>query len=244
MNRIALCSALLAATLFAGAQIDLKNTINNAASQVKSSTGNGSGLSTDDVVKGLKDALTVGTNNSSSSASKADGFFKNPKIMIPFPPEAIKVKNTCDKLGMKSQDDKFVETLNHGAEEAAKSAAPIFLNAITSMSIEDGFAILKGCDTAATTYLKSKTASALLDAFKPVVHNALIKVDVTKYWTPLITTYNKDPFAKKVNPDLDAYVTQKAIDGLFLLIAIEERKIRKDPAAQVTDILKKVFGGL
>jgi hypothetical protein len=222
------------------AQLDLNKALNSATSNLKDGS---SGLSTDDVVKGLKDALSIGTNNSSSSASKTDGFFKNPEIMIPFPEEAISVKNTVDKLGMKAQDDKFVETLNHGAEEATKNAAPVFLNAITNMSIEDGFKILKGADNAATMYLKSKTSDQLFAAFKPIVHNALLKVDVTKYWTPLITAYNKIPFSKKQNPDLDAYVTQKAIDGLFLLIADQEKKIRKDPAAQVTDILKKVFGG-
>lgn len=198
-------------------------------------------LTNDEVIRGLKEALSVGTNNSSGLVSKVDGYYKNPKVMIPFPQEAIDVKNTIDKLGLKSQTDKFVETLNRGAEEAAKSAAPIFLNAITNMSIGDGFAILNGKDTAATSYLKGKTSAELTAAFLPKVKDALKKVNVTKYWNPIITKYNKIPGVKKQNPDLDNYVTQRAMQGLFLLISEEEAKIRKDPAARVSDILKKVF---
>jgi hypothetical protein len=133
-------------------------------------------------------------------------------------------------------------TLNRAAEEAAKDAAPIFLKAITSMSIGDGFSILKGGDNAATTYLKDKTNAELMEKFKPVVANALQKVQITKYWNPLMTKYNSLPMTSKVNPNLEDYVTKKAIEGLFKLVADEELKIRKDPGARVTDILKKVFG--
>ena len=178
----------------------------------------------------------------SAAAAKVDGYYKNPKITIPFPPEAVEVKNTLDKLGMQEQTQKFVETLNRGAEEAAKKAAPIFIDAITKMSIGDGFTILNGKDTAATSYLKGRTSAQLMETFRPIIKEALQKVEVTKYWTPLITAYDKVPFVKKQNPDLEAYVTQKAMEGLFLLIAEEEMKIRKDPAARVSDILKKVFG--
>lgn len=201
-------------------------------------------LSNDEVVQGLKEALTVGTNNSTASASKEDGFYKNAAIFIPFPPEAMKVKQTADGLGMQSQTDKFVMTLNRAAEEAAKNAAPIFIKAITNMSITDGFEILKGTDTAATHYLKNKTSADLRLQFLPVVQDAINKVELTKYWTPLIDEYNKIPFVEKQNPDLTAYVTERAMQGLFKLIADEELKIRKDPAARVTDILKKVFGNI
>lgn len=219
------------------AQINLdkiKNTVTG--------TGSGNNLSNDEVIKGLREALTVGTNNATAAVSKTDGFFKNPSIKIPFPEDAVKVKNTCENLGMKPQVDKFVLTLNRAAEEASKEAAPIFINAIKSMTISDGYSILKGADNAATKYLQDKTGAELKQKFKPIVQNALKKVEITKYWTPLITAYNKTPGAQKINPDLDEYVTNKALEGLFKMVAQEELKIRKDPAARVTDLLKKVFG--
>lgn len=227
--------SIVAANTYAQINIDkIKNTVSNS--------GSGNNLTNDEVIKGLREALTVGTNNATSVVSKTDGFFKNPSIKIPFPEDAIKVKNTCENLGMKPQVDKFVLTLNRAAEEASKEAAPIFINAIKSMSINDGFSILKGADNAATKYLQDKTNAELKQKFKPIVQNALKKVEITKYWTPLITTYNKTPGAQKMNPDLEDYVTVKALEGLFKMVAQEELKIRKDPAARISDILKKVFG--
>ena len=199
-------------------------------------------LTNDEVIKGLKEALNVGTNNSTSSTSKMDGFYKNPLIFIPFPAEAEKVKNTVVNLGMQKQVDDFVMTLNRAAEEASKEAAPVFLDAITSMSIADGFSILKGADNAATEYLKNKTSSDLTTKFSPIIKRAIDKVEVTKYWNPLISTYNKIPGVEKQNPNLEQYVTIKALEGLFKLIAGEEKKIRTDPIARINDILKKVFG--
>ena len=143
---------------------------------------------------------------------------------------------------MKKQVDEFVMTLNRAAETAAKEATPIFVDAIKSMSISDGFAILKGNDNAATQYLRDKTSAQLKVKFNPIVKNAISKVEVTKYWNPLINTYNKIPFIEKQNPDLEDYVTTKAMEGLFLMIEKEEAKIRKDPLARVSDILKRVFG--
>ena len=208
---------------------------------VVSGSGSSTNLTNDEVIKGLREALTVSTNNATNVVSKTDGFFKNPSIKIPFPEDAIKVKNTCENLGMKPQVDKFVLTLNRAAEEASKEAAPIFINAIKSMSISDGFSILRGADNAATKYLQDKTNAELKQKFKPIVQNALKKVEITKYWNPLITTYNKMYGAKKINQDLAEYVTLKALDGLFKIVAQEELKIRKDPAARVSDLLKKVF---
>lgn len=208
----------------------------------KATTSDSNPLTNTEVIKGLREALTVGTNNSTSLTSKLDGYYKNPAIFIPFPPEAIKVKEKVEALGMKKQVDEFVITLNRAAETASKEAAPIFINAITSMSISDGFAILKGNDNAATMYLKDKTSSQLKVKFNPVVKNSIGKVKVTQYWNPVINTYNKIPFIEKQNPDLEDYITTKAIDGLFLMIEKEERKIRKDPMARVSEILKKVFG--
>jgi hypothetical protein len=199
-------------------------------------------LSNEEVIKGLKEALTVGTNSSTLSASKVDGYLKNPALFIPFPPEAQKMRQKLIDLGMQGKVNEFETSLNRAAEEATKKAAPIFINAITNMSIQDGFTILKGGDTAATNYLRNKTYNSLFETFKPTVKEAIQKVEVTKYWNPLVTAYNKIPLVEKFNPDLDSYVTHLATQGLFKLVKEEEAKIRKDPMARVNDILKRVFG--
>jgi hypothetical protein len=204
-------------------------------------------LTNDEVIKGLKEALTVGIKNSVDSSSVLDGFLKNPAIRLPFPPDAIKVKEKAINLGMQGQVDKFETTLNRAAEEAVKEALPIFKNAIINMSIQDGFAILKGGNGAATKFLKDKTSDSLAVAFLPKVKNATSKVQLTSYWNPIITKYNAAVTlsgGEKINPDIDAYVTQLAIQGLFKLVEKEENKIRKDPGARVTDILMKVFSSI
>lgn len=226
---------------------ELEKTLNTANTVLGSSGTPEKKLTNDEVIRGLREALSVGTNNSSSAASKVDGFYKNPILFIPFPPDAIKVKEKVEQLGMKDKVDKFVETMNRGAEESCKEAAPIFLNAITNMSIGDGFNILNGPENAATKYLEEKTSTELYNTFKPKVQNALKTVKLTEYWNPLITKYNQVTAltgGDKVNPDLDDYVTKGAMKGIFTLIADEEKKIRKDPMARVSDILKTVFGSL
>ncbi|MBN8702653.1 MAG: DUF4197 domain-containing protein [Bacteroidetes bacterium] len=227
---------VLFSTIVVNGQINVNSVINTITGS------NGASLTNDEVVKGLKEALTVGTNNSTAKASKLDGFYKNTAIKIPFPPEVKQVDQTLRNLGMNKQVDQFVMTLNRAAEEAAKDAAPIFIAAVTQMSIMDGISILKGGDNAATQYLQQATMAQLKAQFKPKVAAALKKVHVTKYWNPLAKKYNKLPMVQKINPDLESYVTDRAIQGLFKLVAEEELKIRKDPAARVTDILKKVFG--
>ncbi len=238
---------LIASTITSCSSQTLKSVVDAATAVEKTLNSSTSGvkpLSNDEVINGLKEALTVGTNNSTASASKLDGFYKNAALFIPFPPEAIKVKNTLDELGLQSQTDKFVMTLNRAAEEAAKNAAPVFIDAIKGMNITDGFAILRGGDSAATHYLKSKTTNELTQKFTPIVQAAINKVELTKYWSPLISEYDKIPFVQKQNPDLTAYVTNRAMLGLFKLVAAEELKIRKDPVARVSDILKRVFGSM
>jgi len=202
----------------------------------------GTGLTNDDVIKGLKEALNVGVNKSTSIASKLNGYYKNPKIFIPWPADAVKVEKKLRELGFGKKVDEFTMTLNRAAEEAAKEAAPIFVSAIKGITIQDGMSILKGTETAATSYLKGKTESQLQNSFSPIVQRALQKTNATKYWSELVTIYNKLPTVQKINPNLNAYATDKAIDGLFVLVGDEETKIRKDPAARVSDILKKVFG--
>lgn len=213
---------------------------NGLLSKVKS--GNSSSLSNDDIIAGLKEALTVGAQNSSTKLSAVDGFFKDAAIKILMPPEAQKVENTLRSAGMGDMVDKAILSMNRAAEEASKSAAPIFVNAIKGMTVQDGLSILKGSDSAATVYLKGRTWDDLSKAFRPVIDDALQKTDATKYWKDVFETYNKMPFVKKVNTDLPGYVTGRALSGLFYQVALEEQKIRQDPAARVTDILKKVFG--
>ncbi|MBN2728100.1 MAG: DUF4197 domain-containing protein [Bacteroidales bacterium] len=198
-------------------------------------------LSESDIVAGLKEALNVGTNNSVSFLGKTDGFLKNPSFKIPFPEEAQKVETKLRELGMHELVDNFIVSINRGAEQAVSKAAPIFVDAITSMTFEDAKNILKGEDNAATNYFKSKTSGALFNLFKPVIQTALDQVNATKYWSDITSTYNKIPFVTKVETDLAKYVTDKAMGALFTKIADEEKKIRTDPAARVSEILKKVF---
>ncbi len=193
------------------------------------------------IASGLKEALTIGAQNASGRLSTPNGFFANAMLKILMPPEAQKVESTLRNLGMGSVVDKAVLAMNRGAEEAAKSAAPIFVNAIRQMSITDAIGILRGGDFAATNYFKQKTTAALTTAFSPVISSALKKVDATKYWADVFNVYNR--FSKTpVNTDLTAYVTERAISGIFNEVGLEEQKIRKDPAARVTELLKTVFG--
>lgn len=199
------------------------------------------GLSNADIVSGLKEALSVGAQQSANQLSSLDGFFKNAAIKILLPEEAQKVEKTLRDVGLGSLVDKAVLSVNRAAEDAAKSAAPIFINAVKTMSIQDALGILKGGDFAATNYLKQKTTAELTAAFKPVIEQSLSKVGATKYWSDVFTNYNR--FAtNKINPDLSSFVTGKAMDGIFYEVGLEEQKIRKDPVARTTEILKKVFG--
>ena len=201
-----------------------------------------SNLSNDDIISGLKDALRVGTDSSSKRLSKLDGFFGDAAIKILMPEEAKKVERTLRNFGMGSMVDKAILSMNRAAEDAASGVGTIFWDAIKSMSIKDGLQILRGGDFAATDYLKSVTTKELTEKFRPVIEKALVKADATKYWKDVFTNYNRFS-PSQVNTDLTVYVTERALSGLFYNISLEEQKIRKDPAAQVTDILKKVFGG-
>ena len=217
--------------------------LNNLKKKVTGSSS-GSSLSSDDIVNGLKQALTLGAQKSADKLSAADGFFKDAVVKILLPPQAQNAEKTLRNLGMGQLVDNAILSMNRAAEDASKSAAPIFVNAIKGMSVQDGLGILRGADTAATGYLRKSTSPQLTTAFHPVIDSSLQKTGATKYWKDVFETYNKLPTTfKKVNPDLSAYVTQKAMDGIFYYVAQEEKQIRKDPAAQVTDLLKKVFGG-
>lgn len=205
------------------------------------SASNKDTLSSNTIASGLKEALQVGTQRGVAKLSAADGFFKDAAIKILMPPEAQKVEQKLRALGLGKQVDNAILSMNRAAEDASKSAAPIFINAIKQMTIRDATGILTGGDFAATDYLKSKTSSNLTEAFRPVIEQSLAKVNATKYWSTVFTTYNTFS-TQKVNTDLSAYVTDKAMSGIFHEVALQEQKIRKDPAAQTTVLLKKVFG--
>ena len=220
--------------------------LEDAANKFPTSTSTPA-LSNGEVVSGLKEALQIGIKNSVNLTSVTDGFFKNSAIKLPFPEDAIKVKQKAIDLGMGSQVEKFELTLNRAAEDATKAALPIFADEITNMTIQDGFKILNGGDGAATKYLRDNTTAKLTAAFAPKVAESINKVKLTEYWNPIITKYNSVMAitgGQKMNPDLNAYVTERAITGLFKLVEQEENKIRKDPMARVTDILVKVFGSI
>ena len=202
----------------------------------------GKGLSSDDISAGLKDALNHGIQKATQQLSAVDGFFKDAAVKILFPPEAAKMEKALRSAGFGPQVDKAVLDINRAAEDAAKSAAPIFLDAIKNMSVSDGINILRGPDTAATGYLRKSTTIQLTAAFLPVIKSSLDKVGATNSWKTVVDLYNKIPFHSKVNSDLPAYTTGKALDGVFYYVAVEEKSIRKNPAAQADDLLKKVFG--
>lgn len=206
------------------------------------SGASGSSLSSNQIAEGLKQALQIGISKGSDQASAVDGYYKNALIKILMPPEAQKLETTLRKVGLGKQVDQFILSLNRSAEDAAKKAKPIFLSALTSMSIQDALGILRGGDNAATQYLKRTTNAQLMAAFTPVIDSTLQKNNATRYYSELVQTYNKIPLVtKKVDPNLTNYATTKAIDGIFTLVGQEEKRIRENPAARVTDLLKKVF---
>ncbi|MCH6236578.1 DUF4197 domain-containing protein [Cognataquiflexum rubidum] len=199
-------------------------------------------LSQDEVAAGLKEALEQGIVKGTDLASKTDGYFKNELIKIMLPEDAQKVEKTLRNMGLGSEVDRALLAINRGAESAAIEAKPIFVNAIKQMNIQDALGILKGEPTAATDFLKRTTNAQLVELFKPKIQASLDEVGATKYYGDLANSYNKIPLTKqKVNPDLNAYVTQKAIDGLFVLIAEEEKNIRENPLGRTSDLMKKVF---
>ncbi|MEO7463650.1 MAG: DUF4197 domain-containing protein [Ferruginibacter sp.] len=200
----------------------------------------GGGLSKDEIVSGLKEALKVATDSSTSVLHKADGFFASEAVKILMPEEAKKAEKTLRGMGMSPLVDKAILSMNRAAEDAAGGVTSIFRDAITHMSISDGLNILKGNNDAATVFLRNTTTAQLTEKMRPVIEAALQKANATAYWKDVFTQYNRFSM-QKVNPDLTAYVTERTLEGLFYFIAQEEKNIRKNPAARVNDILKKVF---
>ena len=199
------------------------------------------GISQLDIANGLKEALDNGIDKQVSKLTASDGFYKNEMVKILLPEELQKVDKGLRDIGMSSLADEGLKVLNRAAEDAVKEATPIFVSAVKNMSFTDAKNILMGNNTAATTYLQSSTSSALYTKFNPVIKNSFSKVGADKVWTNIITKYNSLPFVTKVNPDLTDYTTNKAMEGVFKMIAVEEQNIRTNLSARSSDLLKRVF---
>jgi hypothetical protein len=215
-------------------------------SKVFSQTGSvlGAGVSNEEAGNGIKEALAQGLAKSVLQLNTTDGFFKDAFYKVLLPPDAKKIENTLRSVGFGSMVDKAILQINRGAEDAAGYAKPIFVDAIKSMTLNDAIGLIRNGDTSATHFFREKTTSKLMAAFGPVIQASLDKVEATKYYSDMVTKYNNFPTTfKKINPDLKGYVTEKATNALFDLIAKEELNIRNNFAARTTDLLKKVFGG-
>jgi hypothetical protein len=220
----------------------IKGVLKQAEEKVTSVSGQNNPLSEEEVGNGLKEALTIGIEKGVGRVSKPDGFFKDMAIKILMPDEAKQVEQKLRNMGQGKLVDDAIESMNRAAEDAANGAKDIFVSAIKQMTITDAMTILKGDKDAATSYLNKTTRQSLFERFQPVIKTSLDKVGATKHWTTLFSIYNKLPMVSPVNPDLEEFVTNKAIDGLFIQIAKEEREIRDNPGARVSDLLKRVFG--
>lgn len=202
-----------------------------------------SGITEAEAAEGIKEALGQGLSKAVLQLNTTDGFFKDAFYKILLPPDARKIENTLRSIGLGSQVDKAILQINRGAEDAAGYAKPIFVDAIKSMTLQDAIGLVKNGDTSATHFFRVKTTDKLIAAFRPVIQSSLDKVSATKYYGDMVNTYNNFPTTiKKINPDLTSFVTAKATDALFDLVAKEEKNIRENVAARTTEILKKVFG--
>ncbi|WP_017258012.1 DUF4197 domain-containing protein [Pedobacter arcticus] len=236
--KIVLSAMLVLASTGAFAQ--LGKLLDKAKAVANTSTGT-MGLNPTDIATALKQALELGTTKSADLLSAQNGFFGDQAVKILFPPEALKAEATLRKLGLNKMCDDAILSFNRAAEDAAKTAKPIFVSAIKKMTIKDATDILMGSNDAATNYFKKTTTDSLTKVFNPIVQRSIEKVGATKYYADVAERYNKVPFAAKINPDLKAYITQMAIDGMFKKVAAEELKIRENSAFRTTDLMKKVF---
>jgi hypothetical protein len=203
----------------------------------------GEKLTENKIIQGLKEALEIGTGNAVKEVSKLDGYYKNPQIKIPLPQTVQKVESVLRAVGYGPKVDELSLSMNRAAEQAAPEAKALFWDAVKAMTFEDARKILKGSNDAATRFFEDKTRGQLQQLFTPIVHTAMAEVGVTRTYQQVQAKISTIPYADRLKLDLDAYVTGKALDGLFYMVAEEERKIRKDPAARVTKLLKEVFGG-
>jgi hypothetical protein len=221
---------------------NLGGVISSVGSVLGSATSGGGSMTESKASEGLKAALKAGTDLASNNLGAVDGFLANAAVKILFPPEAKKVESTLRSIGMNKVCDDVIVSVNRAAESAVVEAKPIFAAAITSMSIQDAIGILTGGQNSATEYLKNSSGQALMQKFQPIIKSNLDKANATKYWGDVMGAYNNVPFVQKVNPDLTQFVTQKAIDGIFMMVAQEELKIRQNPTARIGSIIQDVFG--
>lgn len=216
----------------------LKGLLDKAKDKVATVTGTNNSI---DIGAGLKEALNKGITEQVSKLTAVDGFYKNEAVKILMPEELQKVDKALRKIGMGSLADEGIKSLNRAAEVAVKEATPIFVSVIKNMTITDAKNILLGKENAATTYLQGTTSEALYSKFNPVVKESIGKVGADVIWAKIIDKYNSIPLVTKVNPDINDYVTNKAMDGVFTMIAVEEKDIRTNLDARSSDLLKKVF---
>lgn len=215
--------------------MDLKK---NVQQKIKQQAGS---FSEDEAAEALRQALQQGASLGADAVHITDGYFKNLKIKIPLPDDAQQAEIKMRNMGLGANVDEAILNINRAAEEAGGAAKDVFVQAIQGMTVKDAISIIKGASDAGTQYLKQNASSGLYTRFKPIIEQALQQVGATKHYTALATQYNRIPGITKINPDLADYTTQKAIAGLFVLIAEEELKIRNNPAARSTELLKKVF---
>ncbi|KAB2836312.1 MAG: DUF4197 domain-containing protein [Candidatus Brocadia sp.] len=231
---IMLAVILAAGTAYGGFLSDLFKKGGIAASKAK--------LDESTITAGLKEALAIATDKTVTSLSSLDGYFANKAVKILMPEKIQKVSDTLGKFGFQKQVDDFVLSMNRAAEKAVPVAREHFVDAIKQMTFKDATEILEGGDTAATDFFKKKTYNKLYDSFKPMISDSMDQVGVTNYYKDMMGKFTSIPFVSAASVDLDDYVTNESLDGLFYMVGEEEKKIRKDPAARVTDLLKEVFG--
>ena len=234
LSMMLLCSHPAWSTDYFKKAMDTWNSVNAGSGE--------KGLSESELNGGFKDALRVGAEKAVKMASKPGGFLNNPNIRIPLPGQLDTVASVMRKMGMGAKVDQFEESMNHAAEKASAAALPIFIDAIKGITFEDAKKILDGGDTAITEFFKEKTTPQLTTAFEPIVHKSVQEVGVTRQYQELTGGPWVSGLVKGSDFDLDNYVTSKSLDGLFYLLAQQEKDIRHNPAARTTDLLKKVFG--
>ena len=234
-------SLVLFVFLLAGAHLGFSAGLSDILKGAQETLGSKGGLSNDEIVQGLKEALQVGTEKAVALVSKPDGYYQNPDIKIPLPESVQKAEKLLRAAGYGEKVDNFELSMNRAAERAAPEAKSIFGDAIKEMTFDDAKKILNGRDNEATLYFEDKTSGRLQEVFKPIVKDAMGEVGVTQSFQDLNAKAESMPFGKSLSFDLDQYVTDGALQGLFKMLAEEEMKIRTQPAARVTDLLQKVF---
>lgn len=239
-RRVGAC--IVVALLLSMGTVACREGVDGVLSRVANELQTGQGLGQSDIIAGLKEALQVGTRNTVDLTSKVNGYYRNPRIRIPLPEEVQEVKDLLRMAGLGDQVTDFEKSMNRAAERAAPEAKTLFMGAIRQMTFADAKKILKGRDNEATLYFRDKTYEPLTRRFEPLVHSAMDEVGVTRYYQNIERGVDLLPVKGLLDFNLDQYVTEKALDGLFYMLAQEEAKIRNDPAARVTDLLKKVFG--